>query len=787
MAFMSMGTNSTLVPTSQAGGEGETTSKIIIVGDVPFNQTTKNIFEQCLHISGLTRSDCYITHIFKDKFSADKVYDKKKKRFLIDTNPYINELRQELSNCRGNIIVAIGEAALLILTDMRLKSVYTWRGSILDYTFNSSAVKMMPVLHPSTTLITYLDRYKIIADLRRVKEQAEFPEIRRTARTLLIAPTFHGALAYLDKVKKSKRVAFDIECNGALEVSCISFAVALDDCMSIPFYKSYWSLDEEVVIWKGIADILGDEKIEKIGQNLMFDIAFLMKKNDIITKGVINDTMVAQGILYPDFPKGLDFLCSYYTEEPYYKDEGKIWKTPGSDSRQFWTYNAKDSATTLEIWDVLWEQIKLRKYEEAYANTMRIFNPLLFMQAYGIRADREALEETKIEVEAHIEDIQRDLDKMCGKPLNPNSNKQCQMYFYVEKGIKPYFNGDSITTDDKAMQRIARLGHKEAKYIQEIRSLVKLKGTYLDIKFDEDSRLRCSYNPVGTTTSRLSSSKTIFGTGTNFQNIPPEFRAFLKPDLGSILIEVDKVQAEWIAVAYISGDANMIEVVEKKMDAHVRTASLMFDIDMEEVTPELRKKGKTCNHALNYDMGYKGFALTYGFREIEARELVRRYHSAYPGIRLWHEKVQNQLSSDRTLYNCFGRPRRFLERWGDTLWKSAYAYNPQSTVVQVVNTAMWKAYDSKLLPYLYLIGQVHDSLLGQHTYDKMDSLMHSIRKIVEYLDIPIPCNGRVFIIPTEIKIGFDWGNMVGISKGDYDWDKIRGLIDEYIKTNKPTK
>src|SRR5690606_11604294 len=106
-------------------------------------------------------------------------------------------------------------------------------------------------------------------------------------------------------------------------------------------------------------------------------------------------------------------------------------------------------------------------------------------------------------------------------------------------------------------------------------------------------RMRCSYNPRGTKFGRLSSSKTIFGTGTNFQNLPQEFKKFLVADPGYCFVEVDKRQAEWVAVAYLTGDANMIEAIEKGMDVHTHTASLMFDADPSIIKYEHKLIGHT--------------------------------------------------------------------------------------------------------------------------------------------------------------------------------------------------
>jgi len=757
---------------------------IIILCDTKLTVITRNILEQCLHIAGLTWSDILLINIYYEHHNTYDVYDKKKKYFKIDIAKYKTELYEKLENVEANVIVTLGDAVLATITEY--KSSYTWRGSILPCGFLPKIEKIIPTLHPAYCNKAYLDRYKIIADLRRAKNESEFHELRRPKRNLKIGPSLHEALAYLKDIENLPRVSFDIECNGALETSCIAFAKAADDCMCIPFYKAYWSEEEEVIIWRAIARVLEDDRIEKIGQNLMFDIAFLLKKNGIFTRGQIQDTMVAQAILYPEFPKGLDFLCSLYTDEPYYKDEGKIWKNPNLNLKTFWLYNAKDAATTCEIWDVLHKQLQKREHQTAYDETIQLFYPLLFMQTFGVKADLDALAETKAEVEKEILDKQEELDKICGEPLNVNSSKACQKYFYISKNIRPYYEKQKVTTNNKAMQRIARLGFPEAKLVQEIRGLRKLKGTYLDIKFDEDKRLRCSYDPAGTVTGRLSSKQTIFGTGTNFQNIPKSVRKFLIADPGYLLIELDKVQAEWIGVGYISNDGNMIEVAEKGLDAHVKTASLMFGVAPDQVTQELRKKGKVCNHSLNYDMGYKGFALQWGFKEKEAKELVARYHRAYPGIRQWHERVRSQLSSNnRTLYNCFGRPRRFLGRWGDQLFKSAYAYNPQSTIVAVVNNGLYSTYNNPLLDRLYLIGQIHDSIMGEQKYDDIAKFMFMLKTIVRYLDRPIPCNGRTFTIPTEIKVGFNWKDMVTLSKRGHDWEQIQIDLERLIfKHNK---
>jgi DNA polymerase-1 len=185
----------------------------------------------------------------------------------------------------------------------------------------------------------------------------------------------------------------------------------------------------------------------------------------------------------------------------------------------------------MEVWENIAED--LVPYKITYDMTMAMFPALLYMMTRGIKVDLERLQETKERVRKKLEIKEAKLVEVAEWDFNVNSPKQCQEYFYVTKKIKPYINRQSgrPTTDDKAMSRIVRrFNLPEARLVQEIRGLKKLQGTYLDVAMDKDNRVRCSYNPRGTTTGRLSSSKTVFGTGMNLQNLHPEFKGFLVSD-----------------------------------------------------------------------------------------------------------------------------------------------------------------------------------------------------------------------------------------------------------------
>jgi DNA polymerase I - 3''-5'' exonuclease and polymerase domains len=307
--------------------------------------------------------------------------------------------------------------------------------------------------------------------------------------------------------------------------------------MTVPFFNrsggDYWTEDDEVLIWREYASLMSDPDIMKINQNIVgFDAPFLFTQCNIHTKGKLGDPMIAQHIMYPDFNKGLDFIASIHTREPYWKDDGKIWKNPNIDWDTFQRYCARDACVALEAWDVLSAEMTAGGYWPTYNMTVRMADPLTYMTAHGLAVDREGLANTKARLEASIASKEAELVASSQWDFNPTSPKQCQQYFYDTLGLPPYKNQmGGITTDDKAMSRIVRkagVGAKEAKLVQEIRALKKLKGTYIDVELDPDGRLRCAWNPRGTWTGRLSSSHRLHsGTGMSLQNLHPEFKEFI--------------------------------------------------------------------------------------------------------------------------------------------------------------------------------------------------------------------------------------------------------------------
>jgi uracil-DNA glycosylase family 4 len=491
------------------------------------------LFNQYLAQAGIARSDCQIHNVSRIPIK-DVEELMVKGKLTKKGQDACGDLLSRLRETTANVYMPLGAlATCCLLGDARITKL---RGSQKESTLLPGR-KVIPTFHPASTLPwrEYNNRYLIIRDLEKAVRHSMFPGLRYPKRELIIRPSIDDALGYVYECLKATRIAFDIETINH-QVSCISFATSRASAICIPIHN-YWTEAEELLVWKAIAQVLESPNIGKIGSGLTtFDIPFLMRQNQIFTRGTIFDTVVAHRIIHPDFRAGLEFLNSLYTDEPYYKDDLKSWVEGRiKDIEVFWRYNALDSATVFECWE---EGIEPTFREDIdygwmYRDTLRVFEPASYMGEHGVKIEHSQLKEVKREVLDQITAVENEIKAICGPGFNPGSPKQVGEWFYVKRGLKAYINRKTKkpTTDDKALARIFRKTNlPEAKLIQKFRSLSKLSSTYLEFTCDTDGRLRCVYNIRGTTTSRLSSMQTPIGTGMNNQNIHPSFRRFMIPD-----------------------------------------------------------------------------------------------------------------------------------------------------------------------------------------------------------------------------------------------------------------
>ena len=798
---------------------GTANSNIVLVLDFPhkdahykgdlFSGRSGYTLHQLLNNAGIPINQCFVTYCHEVPDNKGLINTK---GALSDQGLKIKEdVLERFKEIKCNIVVPLGPFSCSIFTgDHRIK---LNRGSL---SWNDEIKKkILPTFSPGSIMFAAPERLMTSMDFKKALQNSHDPTYKEPIHTFHINPSTTEVEHFLKYCKEAKSpISVDIETLNGF-VFCIGFCVDVTTAMCVNFDNR--TIEEEIVLWRLVSDILEDETVPKVGQNLIFDIWFLAFRHRCYVAGYIDDTMVAHHIIYPDLPKGLGTLTTLHTDEPYYKEEGGYWKGGIGDRTSFLHYNCKDVITTLKVWEKIKQYIQSPSpFYNIYRTTIDLYPALTFVMCRGLAIDHKILQDVRDEVTNEIKDLDASLQGVVqeesGDPLltlNFNSPKQCLNYYYSILGIKPYLNNGKPTLNDDALIRLAkgtstRKPLYSATLIQQLRQRAKYLGTYLEIKFDEDKRFRCSYNPRGTKTGRLSSSKTIFGTGMNQQNLPQNFKSFIVPDKGKIFIEMDKKQSEWVLTAYLSGDKNMIDVLQENRDPHVSTAKLITGLpddiiiaedknlgkttNPEEIkkireemlidgtpfkdyvethnafiprTMSCRQVGKKSNHALNYMMGANTFSLTSGLSLDESDRARSLYLNAYNRLPQWWEEIRQDLHKTHAVVNIVGQPRKFIGTIDDKLLKEAVAHLPQSTSVWVVNQAMSKIYEEN--HKAEILGQVHDSLLFQHSYSDLDELVEFCKIAKNALEPQLTSYGdgveRKFYIETDIKIGLDGAKM----------------------------
>ena len=268
------------------------------------------------------------------------------------------QLIDELVDFPGNVIIPMGATAMhLLLDEPRFEKISKLRGSIyraeeFPHLAKPLAGKLIALTyHPASTLPRNMpiNFYVMISDFVKFKKVSDDPSLLDVKVNLITEPSFREVEQFFELLKGFEDIAFDIEATPNF-ITCFSLAVAHDDeitSMSIPLMNNqghYWTEKEETLVWIKLAKILGNQDKKIICQNGMFDLTYCLRSMGITTSNFDFDTMQAQHIVYPDLPKGLDFLTSVYTYFPYYKDEGKLsHMTLIKDWKKYWLYNAARS------------------------------------------------------------------------------------------------------------------------------------------------------------------------------------------------------------------------------------------------------------------------------------------------------------------------------------------------------------------------------------------------------------------------------------------------------------
>ncbi len=767
---------------------GESPGRTEVVTGTPFSGGSGELLNRMLSRVGISRDACFITNLCHTQPPGNGFahFLKKDKAELARG---LIQLKDDIDEIKPNLIIALGSQPLRFITGKI--SVEKWRGSILE-SYICPGRKVIATYHPAAILRTY--EYKVVAefDLQRCAAEAASPEIRIPEREFLLNPSREQAVQISTELLKAEWLAVDIECfesGSGWRLACVGFSDRADRALVIPCDEP-WQLE--------LIKVLCESNVKKVLQNGTFD-STVLAENGIALRNFAWDTMLAHHSIYPEcassadeisqlggkkrkalgLAKGLAFLVSIHTRQPFYKDDGKLWKQTG-DLQLFWRYNGLDNCCTREIRDRQQEDFDSTGLFHVFEYEMSLVQPLMAVTNRGIKVDLKLRQTLKDKYEEEVSNLQAALDHAAGGSFNVKSSKQITDLLYNRLGLpakyKQRANGKrSITADKDAVIELAgKYKHPVLAIILAIRQHRDFIERYLTAKVDADGRMRCSFDITGTRTWRLSSRQSIYGSGTNLQNIPVRkpageaIRRTFVADEGKVLVVRDYKQAESWIVARLSKCERLIELLaDPSRDVHSEIAAGIYSIPLSEIDFPKRYLGKRTGHASNY--GLKADRLVQMVNEDaeatgiridrrEAQRLLDGYFLLYPEIReeFW-KYVQRELQHSRQLVNPFGFVRTFYGRWDDKLLKEAYSHIPQSTVGILGATALRECVnvvERDILGAETLLN-VHDSVMMQCWVKDVEAVA---QRMAEVMAIPITMDGKTFVIPSDCKVGSNWGS-----------------------------
>jgi|SRR5215831_3723550 len=784
----------------------------------PFVGPSGKMVDNVLQEAGMPRPRVYLTNVVKHRPPQNKIKDLNLIGKKIED--YLPQLYAEIEAIKPNCILALGATALEALTGYR--GIEKYRGSILQSNFGP--YKVVGTLHPASILHgeaegkmrSWKDLTYIKWDVERAVKQAKFPELILPQRNLMVCKNAQMLYRFLESNRDRELVSVDIETFKTVPI-CIGLAFDKDNAMSIPLLNkpidSGMTRLDLVDCWHQISELMANPNVKKIGQNFKFDEKQLTTclngttNFGIITRGFYFDTLLAFRVLYPELSGSLQFSTSVLTEEPYYKDEGKEYNPKKDKFDRLLLYNAKDAAVTYEVFEREMEELEERGLKKFFFEFQMPLHPFYSrIEDRGILRDDFAKSFLHEKYKIQWEHLQGELNELTSeyleKPVNVNSNgAKGDVPLLVYVGMKlPLRKG----TDEKSLDGLMRNVVKDPKkrrileLILEIRKVRKTIGTYIETEVDHRGRLLTGFRIIletgRTSTSILKPPVTTKPMGVAFQTVTKhgdvgsDLRRMYVPDPGFVLIEPDLSGAEARVVALLANDEHLLKVFRFEIDVHRFTACQVagrvptlfeefWEADDERsrelakeinrvmkglIDDEMRQMGKKFRHACHYAMGKYEASVQAGIPEWKAAQILESVHSTNPNIRgVFHAEIQLALKyGDRKLRSPNGRERLFLNRWGDDLFKEAYAQIPQSTVSDQ-NKKAARACERRI-PSLQILSESHDSFLGQLPIGDLNA---AIPIINEEMESPIDfkdcsLSRGTLIIPCEIKIGENnWEDM----------------------------
>lgn len=773
---------------------GGVASKLLIVGDFPtqneyntgnsFSGSAGALLNNLFQPWNYNPRNVYKTYYFKVPITGYASPNKKIKALAIENVRKLENwdqiFKNELDHLNPNVILSMGELALQNLTEEKVIS--KWRGSILHLhpRFGHPNVKVVPVHSPreiweqNSVPVVYTQW-----DCGKAVRMMEFNERYSPKETIWIAENASSISNWWNRAWNGEFLTLDIETHHGF-ITCIGFSHDGQEAFSIPFLVGPSRDYSERGNYYKLTNQILRSKLPKVNQNIKYDWSVLENYGFDINN-IIGDTMLMAHTIYPELPKGLDFLNSIYTDLPYYKDEGKKFDPRLHSFDRLLKYNARDALCTWQIWKCQLDDAEALKVKHFYFEKV---HPTFFiykkMDQYGVRVDDTVRKSLIQKYEPKLYDLCQTINLVAEENINPLSPTQVGRFVYEILGCpkkthftdsgKESFSTDIDTLEDLYVNQISDTGRKTL-----LRSLIVARKLSKILQFlrspiSPDGRMRTSYKLHGTETGRTSAGKSIepyfevgkkgklvdTECGGSFQTIPkhgyefgPErigddLRSIFVPSPGYCFVEGDQGQAEDRIVCVLAEDWQGLEVLNKrnfkynrfglKDDRHTLTAMMVTSKEFEQITEDDRQnRGKKPRHAGNYNASSGMLAIFTHLPFGECRRIMDRFHGENPKVRgVFHEGIKKVIQDLRYLITPHERRRDFFGLVNDAMYRVAFANIPQATVSDhnkfTILGNLVKVFPE---PVAIPLAESHDSLTFEVLLERREEFMESFRTSCE--------------------------------------------------------
>ena len=593
----------------------------------------------------------------------------------------------------------------------------------------------------------------------------------------------------VERLAAAKSVAFDTETTApnAMRSSLvgISLSWAPGQAAYVPVGHRPALGDREQLplktVLRKLAPAMEDERLEKVAHNAKFDIEVLAGCG-LEVRGVGFDTMIAAYLLgegsgESNRPGGGSLGLKWLAAKLLDVEMTPISDLIGKGAKQITMadvsvdqaapYACADADMTGRLRPLLEADLKEQHLWPLFSEIEMPLVPVLVrMEQAGVAVDADALRQMSRDLGKQIDRLEEQAYASVGHQFNLGSPQQLSRLFFEELGLpKTRRTKQGYTTDAAALEGLRGV-HDIIDLMLEWRQLTKLKSTYIDalpaLVHPKTGRIHSNFNQTVAATGRLSSQDP------NLQNIPVRTelgnairRCFIARDFGPLLLAADYSQIELRIMAHLSQDPGLIEAFAKDEDIHAATASQVFGVPFDEVTPDQRRRAKVFNFGVLYGLSEFGLSTRERISREDAAEFIETYFAKYPKVREWRE---NTIKSCRELgyaETLVGRRRLIPEISSSNGQVRAAAERVamnmpvQGTASDIIKIAMNKI-DAEMLDRglkTKMILQVHDELIFEGPKKERDAMQELVLRIMpQSLELVVP-------LKVDVKVGKNWGEL----------------------------